>query len=180
MSNIHELLYRMKENINAVEDGDTDVLLLSDIRDDFLKFLELVKLFLISERDSYYGYFLMNMQFRVNFSNKSIAGIKLNEFPAVLEANPLLLCKFHIKAKGGKFELAEYDNQLVENTGKFKLKQPEQLLAMVYRLMYPVSLGELHKNVFEEKVIKNKKKLLTTIEGQLDEEQILAFLETLN
>ena len=99
MSNIHELLYRMKENINAVEDGDTDVLLLSDIRDDFLEFLELVKLFLISERDSYYGYFLMNMQFRVNFSNKSIAGIKLNEFPAVLEANPLLLCKFHIKAK---------------------------------------------------------------------------------
>ena len=97
MSNIHELLYRMKENINAVEDGDTDILLLSEIRDDFLEFLELVKLFLISERDSYYGYFLMNMQFRVNFSNKSIAGIKLNEFPAVLEANPLLLCKFHIK-----------------------------------------------------------------------------------
>ena len=91
-------------------------------------------------------------------------------------------CKPHysLKAKGGKFELAEYDNQLVENTGKFKLKQPEQLLAMVYRLMYPVSLGELHKSVFEEKVIKNKKKLLTTIEGQLDEEQILAFLETLN
>lgn len=52
---------------------------------------------LISERDSYYGYFLMNMQFRANFSANSIAGIKLNEFPPVLEANPLLLCKFTLK-----------------------------------------------------------------------------------
>ena len=35
----------------------------SEIEFDFLEFLELAKLFLISERDSYYGYFLMNMQF---------------------------------------------------------------------------------------------------------------------
>ena len=52
---------------------------------------------MISERDSYYGYFLMNMQFRVNFFSNSIAGIKLNEFPPVLESNPLLLCKFTLR-----------------------------------------------------------------------------------
>ena len=97
MSNITTLLYRIKDNINAVEAGDVRAPLLNEIESDFLEFLELAKLFLISERDSYYGYFLMNMQFRANFTADSIAGIKLNEFPAVLEANPLLLCKFTLK-----------------------------------------------------------------------------------
>lgn len=97
MTDITELLYRIKDNINAVENGDTRVPLLNEIESDFLEFLELTKLFLISERDSYYGYFLMNMQFRTNFTVNSIAGIKLNEFPPVLEANPLLLCKFTLK-----------------------------------------------------------------------------------
>ena len=97
MSDITELLYRIKDNINAVENGDTRAPLLGEIETDFLEFLELAKLFLISERDSYYGYFLMNMQFRANFTANSIAGIKLNEFPPVLESNPLLLCKFTLK-----------------------------------------------------------------------------------
>ena len=95
--NITELLYRIKENINAVENGDTCAPILNEIESDFLEFLELAKLFLISERDSYYGYFLMNMQFRASFTSNSIAGIKLNEFPPVLESNPLLLCKFTLK-----------------------------------------------------------------------------------
>ena len=95
--NITELLYRIKENITAVENGDTCAPILNEIESDFLEFLELAKLFLISERDSYYGYFLMNMQFRARFTSNSIAGIKLNEFPPVLEANPLLLCKFTLK-----------------------------------------------------------------------------------
>lgn len=97
MSDIAELLYRIKADIKAVEGGDTSAPLLEEIETDFLAFLELIKLFLISERDIYYGYFLMNMQFRANFYENSIAGIKLNEFPPVLEANPLLLCKFSLK-----------------------------------------------------------------------------------
>ena len=99
MSNndITALLYRIKENIKAIEAGDTRDPILEEVETDFLDLLELIKLFLISERDSYYGYFLMNMQFRANFYGHSIAGIKLNEFPPVLEANPLLLCKFTLK-----------------------------------------------------------------------------------
>lgn len=53
--------------------------------------------FLISERDSYYGYFLINMQFRVDFFANLIAGIKLDAFPPVFESNPLLLCGFTLK-----------------------------------------------------------------------------------
>ena len=94
---ITQLLYRIKENIAAIEAGETLYSLLDEVRSDFLEFMELCKLFLISERDSYYGYFLMNMQFSVNFGANSIAGIKLNTFPPVFESNPLLLCKFKLK-----------------------------------------------------------------------------------
>lgn len=96
-NDITALLYRIKENIRAIEGGDTREPLLDEVRSDFLALIELVKLFLISERDSYYGYFLMNLQFRANFFSNSIAGIKLNEFPPVFESNPLLLCKFTLK-----------------------------------------------------------------------------------
>ena len=96
-NDITQLLYRIKENIAAIEAGETLDSLLDEVRSDFLEFMELCKLFLISERDSYYGYFLMNMQFSVNFGANSIAGIKLNTFPPVFESNPLLLCKFKLK-----------------------------------------------------------------------------------
>lgn len=94
---INPLLLQIKDDIRAIEDGDTRAPLLDEVKRDYLEMMELLKLFLISERDSYYGYFLMNMQFAVNFSSNSIAGIKLNTFPPVLEANPLLLCKFKLK-----------------------------------------------------------------------------------
>jgi len=96
-NDITALLYRIKDNIRAIEGGDTREPLLDEVRSDFLDLIELIKLFLISERDSYYGYFLMNMQFRANFFSNSIACIKLNEFPPVFESNPLLLCKFKLK-----------------------------------------------------------------------------------
>ena len=96
-NDITALLYRIKDNIRAIEGGDTREPLLDEVRSDFLDLIELIKLFLISERDSYYGYFLMNMQFRADFFSNSIAGIKLNEFPPVFESNPLLLCKFKLK-----------------------------------------------------------------------------------
>ena len=96
-NDITQLLYRIKENIAAIEAGDAYAPLLEEVRTDFLELMELIKLFLISERDSYYGYFLMNLQFRVNFASNSIAGIKLNEFPPVFESNPLLFCKFKLR-----------------------------------------------------------------------------------
>ena len=94
---ITQILWTIKENIRTVEQGTSNASLLEEIEGDFLEFLELTKLFLISERDSYYGYFLMNMLFRANFTSNCVAGIKLGEFPPVFEANPLLLCKFSLK-----------------------------------------------------------------------------------
>lgn len=94
--NVKVLLLDIKDNISLVENGMTDDDILFNIKRDFLELLELLKLFLISKRDVYYGYFMMNMVYRVNFNSQSIAGIKLNTYPPVFEANPLLLCKFNL------------------------------------------------------------------------------------
>ena len=97
-NDITETLYRIKENIKAVENRDKNTpVILREIEADFFDLMELIKLFLISKRDSYYGYIYMNMSFQVNFFVPCIAGIQLNTFPAVFEANPLLLCKFSLK-----------------------------------------------------------------------------------
>lgn len=94
---IADYLLRIKENIASVENGVHSKPVYDEIEYDYFRMMELIKLFLISERDSYYGYFLMNMLFSVNFCVNSIAGIKLNTFPPVFEANPLLFCKFSLK-----------------------------------------------------------------------------------
>ena len=96
-NDIVDILLRIKDNIKAVETGDTNTaFIMHEIERDFLDLLELIKLFLISMRDSYYGYIFMNMTFRVMFYADCMAGIRLNTFPAVLESNPLLLCKLSL------------------------------------------------------------------------------------
>lgn len=96
-NDIQELLQGIKENIARIEGGELNRSLLKDIERDFLQMLELIKLFLISERDTYYGYFLMSMRFKAEFSSNSIAGIRLGEYPPLFVSNPLLLCKFELK-----------------------------------------------------------------------------------
>ena len=96
-TDIVQLLTSMKLNITAVEQGERCAAVLDEIEADCVQLLELMKLFLISERDSYYGYFLMNLTYDVDFSSRSIAGILLDRFPPVFHTNPLLLGKFTLK-----------------------------------------------------------------------------------
>lgn len=90
------LLYQIKDNIKNLNNENSKQKLI-DIKADYLEMMELLKLFLISERNTYYGYFLMNMKFDVDFKSKDIAGIKLNIFPPVFTSNPLNLCRFKLK-----------------------------------------------------------------------------------
>lgn len=96
-NDISLLLSHIKYNIQSIEAGDVCAPLLEEIRSDFLEMVEHIKLFLISERDSYYGYFMMNLCFDADFTVNSIAGIRLNSFPPVFVSNPLLLCKYSLK-----------------------------------------------------------------------------------
>jgi Uncharacterized protein conserved in bacteria len=94
---ITTLLNGIQSKIAIVEGGSYDVALLEEIKEESLKLLDILKLFLISERDAYYGYFLMNMVFETDFKTKFIAGIRLNSYPPVFAFNPLIFCKFDIK-----------------------------------------------------------------------------------
>ena len=91
------LLLNIKENISLIENGTANDSIFNDIEKDFINLLDLLKLFLISKRDVYYGYFMMNMKYKINFNAKIIAGIRLNSYPPVFESNPLILCKFSLK-----------------------------------------------------------------------------------
>lgn len=94
---IQEYLYRIKDNIDAVENGQCEQAVFDEIESDFYQMLELIKLFMISERDSYYGYFMMNLSYHADFHSRCIAGIRLNTYPPVMDSNPLLLCRHSLK-----------------------------------------------------------------------------------
>lgn len=94
---IQDCLRRIKDNIIAVEDGSREQAIFDEIESDFYQMLELIKLFMISERDSYYGYFMMNLSFHADFCARCIAGIRLNTYPPVMDSNPLLLCRYPLK-----------------------------------------------------------------------------------
>ncbi len=71
--------------------------LLNEIDCNFQRFARLVALFLVSERDTYYGYFFMAMTFRTDFACTSVAGIRLDQYPPVFETNPLILMRYSLK-----------------------------------------------------------------------------------
>lgn len=94
--NIAVLLQDMKSSVSEFEQTE-DTAILQRIDADFQRFSQLVTLFLIAERDTYYGYFLMSMAFKTNYAVSTIAGIRLGEYPPVFETNPLILLKYSLK-----------------------------------------------------------------------------------
>ena len=95
--NIQDYLSRIQDNISAVESGVRELAVFEEIKSDFYEMLELIKLFMISERDSYYGYFMMNLTYHADLCSRCIAGIRLNTYPPVMDSNPLLLCTRPLK-----------------------------------------------------------------------------------
>lgn len=97
-SSITALHAKLQQAIRAIEGSDSPSHdQLADAEARLIELFELIKLFLISERDSYYGYFFMTLRLHPNVHCRNIAGVKLNEYPPVLETNPLLLGKFSLK-----------------------------------------------------------------------------------
>lgn len=94
---IVSLITRIRENINYIENGEAQTIYLNLIENDFNSLLEILKLFIISNHDIYYGCFLMNTSFPVNFSSSDPIAIKIEDFKVLLEVNPLILCKYKIK-----------------------------------------------------------------------------------
>ena len=166
------LLYRIKVNIRKVESGDINSL--ESIQEDFLELMELLKLFLISERETYYGYFLMNMSFKVDFKANVIAGIVLNEYPPVFISNPLLLCKFSLK------EIIyiichEIEHVILNHPAEMIKENPKNNPDIAMRFNYAADASvndRLNHDIF-----KNKLAYMSFPEGCIDS---IAFAKTFN
>lgn len=94
--NIAGLYDLLRSEIDQFEQARSSGLL-DEIDHNFQQFARLVALFLVSERDTYYGYFFMAMTFRADFAGTSIAGIRLDQYPPVFETNPLILMRYSLK-----------------------------------------------------------------------------------
>lgn len=94
--NIAGLYDLLRSEVNQFEQTRSSGLL-DEIDCNFQRFARLVALFLVSERDTYYGYFFMAMTFRTDFACTSIAGIRLDQYPPVFETNPLILMRYSLK-----------------------------------------------------------------------------------
>lgn len=177
MADIGELLYRIKDNIKAVEAGGAPAPLLAEIEADFLAFMELVKLFLISERDTYYGYFLLNMRFKADFAANSIAGIKLNELPPVLEANPLLLGKFSLK------EILyiichEIDHVVFNHPAEMVKANPEQDPDVFYR--FNLAADAAVNDGIDHEIVADGRKFLATPGGVISSQTLAKMFKLQN
>ena len=87
----------IQNNIALVESGNFNSAIIKAIEIDFYNLMDGIKIYLITNKDTYYGTFFLNLSFEADFNSNSIAGIRLNAFPPVFVSNPLLLCKFSIK-----------------------------------------------------------------------------------
>ena len=95
-TDIAQLLTNIKLNIAAVEQGERHTAILNEIEADCIQLLELMKLFLISERDSYYGYFLMNLTYDVDFQPQH-RGHSAESVPAGVSYKPAAPVQIHAK-----------------------------------------------------------------------------------
>lgn len=61
MDDIISLYNEMTSSILVVEENENDAEALSNVKASFEKIFEIIKMFLITKKERYYGYFLMDM-----------------------------------------------------------------------------------------------------------------------
>jgi len=87
----------MIRNIRIVEDNEEDNEALENVRESFFELFEYIKMFLISKKERYYGYFLMDFTITVDFTANYCAGVSIDKYPFEMTINPLLLGEYSIK-----------------------------------------------------------------------------------
>lgn len=95
-----DIIFRLsllKDNIKLVEEDKNNKVALNIVRNTFIEVFEDIKVFLISRKDRYYGYFLMNLKLEIDFYSNIVAGVSMNTEPFTLVCNPLILGKYKVK-----------------------------------------------------------------------------------
>lgn len=97
LSDVDKIYKKIQSLIQLVEKGSFDHTTLKEIEDLFMNLVEIIKIFLITKKDSFYGVFFMNLDTKIDFGFKGAAAIKINVSPIQLLLNPLIVGKFSIK-----------------------------------------------------------------------------------
>jgi len=95
--NIEYYYERLQENILIVEDNEENKQALDSVTVNFKEVFDYIKMFLIANKERYYGYFLMDMELRIDYFFDHEAGVNMDTMPFTLRINPLLLGKCSIK-----------------------------------------------------------------------------------
>lgn len=95
--NIEFYFKRLQENILIVEDDEENQQALDAVTVNFKAVFDYIKMFLIANKERYYGYFLMDMELQIDYFFDHEAGVNMDTMPFTLKINPLLLGKYTIK-----------------------------------------------------------------------------------
>lgn len=95
--NIEYYYERLQENILIVEENEENRSALDSVTVNFREVFDYIKMFLIANKERYYGYFLMDMELRIDYFFDHEAGVNMDTMPFTLRINPLLLGKCSIK-----------------------------------------------------------------------------------
>lgn len=87
----------IQKYIERVEEDKKDKEAIEKVEELFRIMYEHIKLFLIENRERYYGYILMNLNVEISCYFTLIAAVSIEELPFLLRINPLILGKYEIK-----------------------------------------------------------------------------------
>ncbi len=95
--NIEYYYSELQVNIGIVEEDENNREALEAVTANFKAVFEYIKMFLIANKERYYGYFLMDMELRVDYYFDTDAGVNMDTMPFTLIVNPLLFGRNTIK-----------------------------------------------------------------------------------
>ena len=87
----------LKDSIPLIERNKKDTATLEIISDAFEHIFEYIKLFLVGEKERYYGYILMNMRLKIQFNSPFPAAVNTDTNPFTIIFNPLFMAEYKLK-----------------------------------------------------------------------------------
>jgi len=94
INSVYEEYLGLMDRLDAAPD---DKQIESEATESFLQLFDLIKMFLILKKERYYGYFLLNMDTKLDFHYSHAAGVNADTYPFTLKINPLHMRRYSIK-----------------------------------------------------------------------------------
>lgn len=91
------LLEKLRENVSYIKSGFRDDIYYKNAETCLMGVLNIIKLFMVSKEDSYYGCFLMNVSFEFDRNSNLAISTVVEDFNVILKINPILFSEYKLK-----------------------------------------------------------------------------------